>query len=80
MERLSKAKKTIGTKQTLKAVEKGTAQLVFIAKDAETKITAPIIELCKQKNIPVQYVETMAELGRACKIDVGAAAAALISA
>lgn len=78
MEELKKAKKTIGTKQTLKAVEKGIAGLVYIARDAEAKVTKPVIDLCNQKNIPVQFVDTMAELGSACAIDVGAAAAAII--
>lgn len=79
MERLMNAKKSIGTKQTLKAIEKGVATLVFIAKDAEEKVTTPIIALSKQNNIPIEYVDTMAELGSACKIDVGAATAAILS-
>jgi len=77
MERL-KNRKTIGTKQTLKAIEKGTAEIVFIARDAESKVTTPLVELCNQKNVPIYYVDTMEELGKACKIDVSAAAAAVL--
>ena len=77
MERL-KNRKTIGTKQTLKAIEKGTVEIVFIAKDAESKVTIPLVELCNQENVPIYYVDTMAELGKACKIDVGAATAAIL--
>lgn len=78
MERLYNAKKTIGIKQTLKAVEKGIAEIVYIAQDAETKVIEPVLDICKQKKVPVKQVETMIELGKACKIDVGAAAAAVI--
>ena len=78
MERL-KNRKTIGTKQTLKAIEKGIAEIVFIAKDAESKVTTPLVDLCNQKNVPIYYVDTMEELGKACKIDVSAAAAAVIT-
>jgi large subunit ribosomal protein L7A len=77
MERL-KNRKTIGTKQTLKAIEKGITEIVFIAKDAESKVTNPLVELCNQKNVPIYYVDTMEELGKACKIDVSAAAAAVL--
>ena len=77
MDRL-KNRKTIGTKQTLKAIEKGIAEIVFIAKDAESKVTTPLVDLCNQKNVPIYYVDTMEELGKACKIDVSAAAAAVL--
>ena len=78
MEKLMKAQKTIGTKQTLKAIEKGIVEIVYIAKDAEHKVTNPVADFCKQKNITVEYVDTMAELGNACGIDVGAATAAIL--
>lgn len=78
MERLKKAKKTIGTKQTLKAIEKGIVETVFVARDADSKVTYSVIELCKQMNVPIEYVDAMAELGEACDIDVGAATAAII--
>lgn len=71
-------RKIVGTKQTTKAVEKGQAQIVFIAKDAEEHIRRPLLELCKAKNIDVVEVQTMAELGQACGIDVGSASAAIV--
>ena len=79
LERLKAArKKTIGTKQTMKAVEKGTAKVVYLASDAETRITQPLLNLCREKNIEVVMVDTMRNLGRACGIDVGSASAAII--
>lgn len=79
LEKLKSAKnKRVGTKQTSKAVDAGLAQIVFIAKDAEERITKPLIEKCKAQNVEIIYVETMKQLGEACGIEVGAASAALL--
>jgi large subunit ribosomal protein L7A len=69
---------TIGTKQTTKAIETGKALEVFIAKDADPRITAKIIALCKKSGVTVLHVESMRQLGRACSIEVGAAMAAVL--
>lgn len=79
VERLKSArKKTVGTKQTTKAVSRGVAQLVYIARDAEEKVTAPLLRLCEEKGVEVVFVDSMAELGKACGIKVGAASAAIL--
>ena len=79
MENLKLApKKTVGTKQTLKAVEKGMARMVFIASDAEPRVTRSLLQSCESQGIPVVEVDTMAELGKACGIDVGSASAAIL--
>ncbi|NLG87210.1 MAG: 50S ribosomal protein L7Ae-like protein [Firmicutes bacterium] len=70
--------KTVGTKQTLKAVQAGTARRVYIAKDAEPHVVNPLITLCQEQHIPYEYADSMSALGRACGIQVGAAAAAII--
>ena len=74
----SARKKIIGTKQTLKALEKGLAKKVFIASDAEQHVTKPLIRLCEEKGVPVVMIDTMKDLGNACGIDVGCASAALV--
>ena len=71
-------KRTVGVKQTEKAVVKGTALKVFVAKDADERVTEKLVELCKEKAVAWVEVETMHELGRACGILVKAAAAAII--
>ncbi|MBR4958108.1 MAG: ribosomal L7Ae/L30e/S12e/Gadd45 family protein [Phascolarctobacterium sp.] len=71
-------KRTVGVKQTEKAVAKGTALKVFVAKDADERVTEKLVELCKEKAVAWVEVETMHELGRACGIHVKAAAAAII--
>lgn len=71
--------KVIGTKQVKKAINKGIAQKVFIALDAEPHISEPIKDLCRQNQIEVIMVENMETLGKACGIEVGSATVALIN-
>lgn len=79
LERLSKArKKTIGSKQTLKAVDQNQAKLVFVAKNAEKHIIDPILQACSVKSITVIMVESMQLLGKACGIEVGCASTAIL--
>lgn len=78
--RLETAKQiVVGTKQTLKALQSGSAALVYIAEDAEERVVSPVRRLGAEKGIPVVQIATMAELGRLCRIDVGAAAVAIIA-
>jgi large subunit ribosomal protein L7A len=72
------ARITVGIKQTRLAIDRGKAVKVFIARDADAKLVEPIIAQCSDKEIPLVSVASMRELGKACGIQVGAAAAALI--
>lgn len=78
LEELKNSKKTVGIKQTIKAVESGTAKSVYLGKDAEEKVTGVLKELCRKNSIEIIYVENMKALGKACGIDVGAAAVCLL--
>lgn len=71
-------RRTVGTKQTLRAVEKGEALRVFVAGDAEPRVLADLLRLCQEKGIELEWVESMALLGRTCGIQVGAASAAIV--
>ncbi len=77
LEHLKDAVRVIGLKQVRKAVQGGRAERVFLADDADARVTAPLSELCAAQGVPVEHAASMAELGKACGIDVGAAAAAL---
>ncbi|BAL82389.1 putative ribosomal protein L7Ae-like [Selenomonas ruminantium subsp. lactilytica TAM6421] len=78
LEALKNANRVIGIKQVAKAVKRGNAKEVFIAKDAEARVTEPLMALCEEQQVPVSQESTMQELGTACGIEVGAAAAAVI--
>jgi large subunit ribosomal protein L7A len=68
---LSSRKKTVGAKQTLKAIERGQAKAVYV-------VIEPILQLSALKGIPVIQVDTMQSLGKACHIEVGCAVAAIV--
>jgi large subunit ribosomal protein L7A len=68
----------VGTKQTVRALKEGKVQEVIIAEDADPFIIDKIMEAAKEANIPVTKVDSMKKLGKACKIQVGAAAVAII--
>ena len=70
-------RKVVGTKQTLKALEKGEVKIIFIARDAEDKVIRPVLILCEASTIELQYVDSMVQLGRMCGIKVKAAVAAI---
>ena len=69
----------VGAKQLRKAVLGGRAKLVYLAEDADPAVTEPVEMLCQKHHIPVTWVPHMANLGRACGIEVGAAAAAVLN-
>ena len=68
----------VGTKQLKKAVRAGRARYVFLAENADPAVTQPLAELCAANHIQITWVPSMAELGRSCGIEVGAAAAAVV--
>lgn len=81
LERLKAArKKTIGTKQTAKALEKGRTRVVYVARDAEEHVTREVIRLAREQGLELVIVDSMMALGKACGIEVGAAAAAILDA
>ncbi len=63
--------KHVGEKQVLKSIHENRIKKVYIAKDADRKITEEIITLCKEKTLPIVFVDTMTELGKMAEIDVG---------
>ena len=72
-------KKVVGLKQLRKALRDNAVAKAFVAQDAETRITDPVLQACQDAGIPVvEQVPTMAQLGEACGIEVGAAVAGLL--
>lgn len=70
--------KVTGVKQSMKAVKAGQAKCVYLAKDADPAMLAPFEAQCAAAGIEMVTVETMAMLGQACGIEVGAAVAVLL--
>jgi len=78
LDNLRTAKKVVGIKQVTKAVGKGICKMVFIAQDADPRVVGPLKRLCKEASVELVEAATMDELGRACTIEVGAAAVAVL--
>ena len=70
---LRTAHKVIGVKQSKKAIRDGAAAEVYVALDAEKRVVGPLYELCSETDTRITEITTMAELGDAAGIDVGAA-------
>lgn len=73
------AVRAVGASQTVKAIEHGRAVLVLVARDAERKITEPVVRAAERRGVPLVEVDSKRDLGRACGIAVEAAAAAVLA-
>ena len=71
-------RKTVGAKQTLKAMKRNEVTHLYIAKDCDEQVVAPLVEASEGAHIPVDRTYTMAELGVACHIKLKAAAVGLL--
>lgn len=78
LEKLKSENKVVGVKQLRKALEEDRVAYAFLAEDADPGITEPLMRLCRQAGTECRWVSTMVELGSACSIDVGAAAAGIL--
>ncbi len=70
--------KVVGVKQSRRAVREGRAVQVLLADDADPSITGALAALCGELGVPAEGGFTMAELGKAAGIQVGAAVVALV--
>jgi large subunit ribosomal protein L7A len=71
-------KKVVGIKQTIKSMKNGEGRIVYIAKDADSKLVNSVEKLAMENSVLITYVDTMKELGNLCGIDVGAASALIL--
>ena len=68
----------VGTKQLKKALNRNAVSHVLLARDADPRLTEELERLCLEKDISCHWIGKMSDLGSACGIEVGAAAAALV--
>ena len=76
---LQSANRVVGAKQIRKALNAGKAQKVFLARNADPAITEPLAAVCRSNQVEIAWVRSMTDLGAACGIEVGAAAAAIVA-
>lgn len=76
---LTRQNMVVGAKQIRKALQNGRANRVYLAQNADPAITEPLEALCLQYHIDYAWVPNKLDLGKACGIEVGAAAAAALN-
>ncbi|MFC7072297.1 50S ribosomal protein L7Ae [Halovenus rubra] len=70
-----------GTNETTKAIERGNADLVFVAEDVQPEeVVMHLPELSDEKNVPFIFVGAQDDIGHAAGLEVGSAAAAITDA
>lgn len=78
IQELSGPNKVVGAKQARRALRDGRAVRLFIAVDADPRLLQPLVQEAVNRQVPVQQVASMKELGASCGIAVGAAVAVLL--
>ncbi|MCD8004566.1 MAG: ribosomal L7Ae/L30e/S12e/Gadd45 family protein [Oscillospiraceae bacterium] len=76
LSKLPEGQMVAGARQAGRAVAARKAAGVYLAGDADPRVTGEIEEQARQAGVPVYRVPTMKELGCQCGISVGAAVAA----
>ncbi len=79
LDELKTQRKVVGIKQFKKSLKDGRILRAYLAQNADPRLTEPLAEACAELGVEVVMVPTMAELGTACGIAVGAAAAGLLN-
>ncbi|KAF5067113.1 ribosomal L7Ae/L30e/S12e/Gadd45 family protein [Oscillibacter valericigenes] len=78
LEELTGKSRVVGIKQSRRAISQGQAAKVFLACDADPELLESLAKSCDENGVPVEKTCTMAQLGDACRISVGAAVAVLL--
>lgn len=71
-------KRRVGLKQVRRPLAATEAETLFAARDADQRLLAPLMHMAEEQGVPVAWVDTMRELGKACGIQTGAAIAAAL--
>ena len=68
-----------GTNEATKAIERGTAKLVYIAEDVQPpEVVAHLPLLCEERKTPYIFVPSKLKLGDSSGLEVGSAAVCIV--
>ncbi|TFD99335.1 MULTISPECIES: 50S ribosomal protein L7ae-like protein [Jeotgalibacillus] len=77
-EKVSQAKHIIvGSKQVVKALKAGSVKEIVVADDVDRHVIDKVLLTAEEMNVTITHVDSMKKLGKACGIEVGAAAVAI---
>lgn len=77
LEKLKNASKVVGTRRLLRAIEAGEIEEAYIARDADLYIVRQVRQACNAAGVRMVEVDTMAQLGQACGVEVKTASAGI---
>ena len=77
LEKLEKASKVVGTRRLLRAIQAGEIEEAYIARDADLYIVRQVRDACAKAGVRMVEVDTMAQLGQACGVEVKTASAGI---
>mgnify|MGYP001269038790 CR=1 FL=1 len=77
LEKLRRGDKVVGSRRLLKAIEADEIAMAYVALDADLLVTKKVIELARQKGLPVVEIDSMKALGEAAGVQVPTAAAGI---
>ncbi len=75
---LNRKKKVVGLNQVKRAVNKGEAELVIVAKDIDRRIFKELMDVVGRSGVKVEFVDSKEMLGRAAGIKRPASSVALL--
>ena len=78
LEKLRSARKVVGTRRLLKAVEAGEVAEVYVARDCDLFLYRQVTEACRAAGVRVVECDTMKQLGEACVVEVKTASAGIL--
>lgn len=78
LEELTVKARVVGVKQSRKAIGQGLAAKAFLACDADPSLMDSLRACCENGGVPADESHTMAQLGAACRISVGASVVVLL--
>ena len=78
LEKLRTARTVAGIHQACKVVKSGAAEMVFVASDVDARVLDALLTACRDAGIVPDRTATKAQLGEAVRLDVGAAAVAIL--
>lgn len=70
-------RRVAGFRQVMRGIEEESLQAVFLALDASPMLQAQVRGAANERQLPVETVSSMEELGQMCGIDVPCAVAGL---
>ena len=79
LDELNTSRKVVGIKQLRKSLKEGKVLRAYAAENADPRLTDPLADECLRYGVELVWVPTMADLGKACGISVGAAAAGILA-